>query len=111
MKRFTKTTVLGVLLFVSGNSFADNPAKGTSPSFANSNIHKLGMRFRQAMEQVQRDQKSGKLTPAQAKALRAQIGTIRKAEIADMKTNGNKTLTDTQATQLNGQLDQLQPSL
>jgi len=111
MNRFIVAIVFGFFVSVSGLSFADTAAKGPNPSFANSNIHKLGMRFRQAMEQVQRDQKSGKLTPAQAKALRAQIGTIRKAEIADMKTNGNKTLTDTQATQLNGQLDQLQPSL
>ena len=111
MNRFIVAVFLGVLMSMAGLSFADTTVKSTNPSFANSNIHKLGMRFRQAMELVQKDQKSGKITPAQAKTLRAQIGTIRKAEIADMKTNGTKTLTDTQATQLNGKLDQLQPSL
>ena len=111
MKEFIVAVVFGVSVSMAGFSFADTTAKATNPSFANSNIHKLGMRFRQAMELVQKDQKSGKLTPVQAKSLRVQLGTIRKAEIAAMKANGSKVLTDTQATQLNGQLDQLQPSL
>lgn len=77
------------------------------PVTAKSPTEKLQIRMRQQNIQIQRDEKAGKLTKAQAKALKAQVETIRKAEIADLKQNGTKTLTDPQVAELNGQLNSL----
>jgi ribosome recycling factor len=74
-------------------------------------MEKLTIRLRQQNIQVQRDEKAGKLTKAQAKALKAQVEAIRKAEIADLKQNGTKTLTDDQVNQLNQQLNTLSKSI
>jgi uncharacterized protein involved in exopolysaccharide biosynthesis len=74
-------------------------------------MDKLSIRLRQQNIQIQRDEKAGKLTKAQAKALKAQVEAIRKAEIADLKQNGTKTLTDDQVNQLNQQLNTLSKSI
>ena len=74
-------------------------------------MDKLSIRLRQQNIQIQRDEKAGKLTKAQAKALRAQVEAIRKAEIADLKQNGTKTLTDSQIVSLNQQLNGLSKSI
>jgi len=74
-------------------------------------MDKLSIRLRQQNIQIQRDEKAGKLTKAQAKALKAQVEAIRQQEITDLKQNGTKTLTDTQVGQLNGQLNTLSKSI
>lgn len=74
-------------------------------------MDKLTIRLRQQNIQIQRDQKAGKLTVAQAKTLKGQVEAIRKAEIADLKANGTKTLTDSQVAQLNEQLNTLSKSI
>jgi uncharacterized protein involved in exopolysaccharide biosynthesis len=74
-------------------------------------MDKLSIRLRQQNIQIQRDEKTGKLTKAQAKSLKAQVEAIRQQEITDLKQNGTKTLTDTQITQLNGQLNTLSKSI
>ena len=74
-------------------------------------MDKLAIRLRQQNIQIQRDQKAGKLTAAQAKALKAQVEAIRQQEIADLKQNGTKTLTDSQISQLNQQLNTLSKSI
>ena len=74
-------------------------------------MDKLTIRLRQQNIQIQRDQKAGKLTVAQAKTLKAQVETIRNAEIADLKANGTKTLTDAQIASLNEQLNILSKSI
>jgi ribosome recycling factor len=81
------------------------------PVTAKSPAEKLQIRMRQQNIQIQRDEKAGKLTKAQAKALKAQVEAIRKAEIADIKQNGTKTLTDDQVNQLNQQLNTLSKSI
>jgi len=55
--------------------------------------------------------KAGKLTAAQAKSLRDQVKAVRKQELADFKTNGNRQLTAAQISTLNQELDQLTSSL
>jgi ribosome recycling factor len=72
---------------------------------------KLSIRLRQQNIQIQRDEKAGKLTKAQAKALKSQVEAIRQQEIADLKQNGTKTLTDEQVNQLNQQLNTLSKSI
>ncbi len=74
-------------------------------------MDKLTIRLRQQNIQIQRDQKAGKLTVAQAKALKGQVEAIRKTEIADLKANGTKTLTDAQIASLNEQLNTLSESI
>jgi uncharacterized protein involved in exopolysaccharide biosynthesis len=73
-------------------------------------MEKLQTRFRQQNIQIHRDVKAGKLTKDQAKAIKAQLETVRQAEIADLKQNGTKTLTDAQVAQLNEQLNNLSKS-
>ena len=48
-------------------------------------MDKISIRLRQQNIQIQRDEKAGKLTKAQAKSLKAQVEAVRKAEMADMK--------------------------
>ena len=74
-------------------------------------IDKVTIRLRQQNIQIQRDLRLGKLTKDQAKALKAQVETIRKQEITFLKQNGTKTLTDAQVTQLNQQLNTLSKSI
>ncbi len=81
------------------------------PVTAKSPTEKLQIRMRQQNIQIQRDEKAEKLTKAQAKALKAQVEAIRQQEIADLKQNGTKTLTDDQVNQLNQQLNTLSKSI
>ena len=74
-------------------------------------MEKLSIRLRQQNIQIQRDEKAGKLTKAKAKALKAQVEAIRQQEIADLKQNGTKTLTDAQIASLNLQLNTLSKSI
>ena len=74
-------------------------------------MDKLVIRLRQQNIQIQRDLRSGKLTKDQAKVLKARVEAIRKKEIADLKQNGTKTLTDDQVNQLNQQLNTLSKSI
>jgi hypothetical protein len=67
--------------------------------------------MRQDMIQIAQDQKSGKLSKASASSLKAKVQAIRKEELADLKANGNKKLTDAQKTQLNSELDTVQASI
>ena len=72
---------------------------------------KIHLRFSHQVAQIHKEEKLGKLTKAQAKTLLANVETIRKAEIADLKQNGTKTLTDAQEIQINGQLDALSKTI
>jgi len=78
---------------------------------AKSPAEKLQIRLRQQNIQIQRDEKTGKLTKAQAKALKARVEAIRQQEIADLKQNDTKTLTDSQIATLNQQLNTLSKSI
>jgi hypothetical protein len=71
----------------------------------------LGVKFRTDMIQIQKDVKSGKLTQAQATEYRNQLKVIRKQELADMKTNGTKTLTTEQESGLVSQLEVVEKSI
>lgn len=97
------------LLFILLVILVQSVALAASPT--KTPMEKLTIRLRQQNIQIQRDQKAGKLTAAQAKTLRGQVEAIRKAEIADLKLNGTKTLTDDQIIQLNQQLNILSKSI
>lgn len=111
MKRILAVSIVVFSVGMSSLSWAASPLPTpTSPS-ANNPLHQLGMKFRTDMIQIQKDQKSGKLTQAQANQLREQIKTIHKQELADMKTNGKKEITVDQENTLMSQLEVVEKSL
>ena len=111
MKRLIAVTAVILSVGMSSISWAANTSPTpTSPS-ANTPLHQLGMKFRMDMIQIQKDVKSGKLTQAQAAEYREQLKAIRKQEMTDVKTNGNKTLTVDQENTLMSQLAVVEKSL
>ena len=101
-----KNLVFLLVLLLAQTVLAAGPSVQTK-----SPLDKLSIRLRQQNIQIQRDEKAGKLTKAQAKALKAQVETIRQQEITDLKQNGTKTLADVQMTRLNEQLNTLSKSI
>lgn len=90
---------------------AQGVAYGAGATTPKTPMEKLTIRLRQQNIQIQRDVKAGKLTKDQAKTLKGQVEAIRKQEVADLKTNGTKTLTDSQVAQLNEQLNTLSKTI
>ncbi len=72
---------------------------------------KIHLRFSHQVAQIHKEEKLGKLTKAQAKTLLANVEGIRKTEMADLKQNSTKTLTDAQEIQINSQLDALSKTI
>ena len=72
---------------------------------------KIHLRFNHQVAQIHKEEKLGKLTKAQAKTLLGNVEAIRKTEMADLKQNGTKTLTDAQEIQINSQLDALSKTI
>lgn len=99
-----RLTFMLALMLVQGTAFGAGAPTRTP-------MEKLTIRLRQMHIQISRDVKAGKLTKDQAKTLRGQVEAIRKAEIADLKQNATKTLTDDQVNQLNQQLNTLSKSI
>lgn len=95
-----------VLVMAQGAAFGAGVSTPTKTA-----MDKLTIRLRQQNIQIQRDLRAGKLTKDQAKSLKAQVETIRKQEIADLKQSGTKYLTDAQVNQLNQQLNTLSKSI
>lgn len=101
-----------VLMLAQGAAFGTGMPTPTAPKvLPNTPMNRLTIRLRQQNIQIQRDLKAGKLTKDQAKSLKAQVEAIRKAEIADLKQNGTKTLTDAQVVQLTEQLNTISKSI
>jgi hypothetical protein len=101
--------LLFVLIFAitQSSAFASPQTTPVNIHVQRSPMDKLSIRLRQQNIQIQRDEKAGKLTKAQAKGLKAQVEAIRQQEIADLKQNGTKTLTVSQEVQLNQELNSL----
>ncbi|HTC20670.1 MAG TPA: hypothetical protein VK859_07480 [bacterium] len=113
----TQKSFLKTLAFILAFAAAWRPAFAV-PQPTPVNVHiqrspldKLNIRLREHNIQIERETRLGKLTKVQAKSLKAQVEAIRKAEIANLKQNGTKTLTDTQLASLNGQLNTLSKSI
>jgi hypothetical protein len=107
MKKLALAVVSVVLVGVGSlNAATPTPTKGGTPAVQNVNE-----RMKEQMRQTQKDLKAGKLTAAQAAAVKKQILAIRQEELSDMKANGEKQLTDSQKAQLNSELDETQGSV
>jgi hypothetical protein len=109
MKRLLLATAS--LLFVSYASAvgaASQPTPGVNPSVKASAIHPLlhqvNTEMKEQWKKVMADQKGGKLTVDQAKALRQKLSDIHKQVVTDFKANPNHELTAEQAAQINQQL-------
>lgn len=100
------------LVMVQGLTFGAGMPTPTAPKvLPNTPINRLTILLRQQNIQISRDLRAGKLTKDQAKSLKVQVEAVRKQEITFLKQNSTKTLTDTQATQLNEQLNTLSKSI
>ena len=98
-------------VFILALVMAQGVAFGAGTPIPKTPMEKLTIRLRQQNIQIQRDEKVGKLTKAQTKALKAQVEAIRQQEITDLKQNGTKSLTSDQVNQLNQQLNTLSKSI
>ena len=106
--------VVLILVFnmVQSMAFAASAPTPTSGHFiAKTPMDRLHLRFNQTSAQISRETRLGKITKDQTKSLKAQVETIRKQEITDLKQDNSKTLTDAQLSQLNQQLNTLSKSI
>jgi|ERR1035441_6038324 uncharacterized protein involved in exopolysaccharide biosynthesis len=106
-----RSAFLFILVITQGVAFGAAQPTPVNVHIQRSPMDKLSIRLRQQNIQIQRDVKAGKLTKDQAKSLKTQVEAIRKQEIADLKQNGTKTLTDAQVATLNEQLNTLSKSI
>ncbi len=97
------------LLFIgaTGLAFAaETTAPAPKPVIHHPRIHEVHDRMKDQEARIKEGLKSGKLTPAQAKALRDVLKSVQAQMEADYKTNGKRELTDDQKKQLNQMLDE-----
>jgi hypothetical protein len=72
---------------------------------------KIHLRFSHQTAQINKDVKLGKLTKAQEKILMGQVEIIRKQEMAFLKADNAKVLTDSQEILINSQIDALSKTI
>ena len=72
---------------------------------------KIHLRFSHQVAQIHKEEKLGKLTKPQAKTLLSNVEGIRKTEMAFLKTDNSKQLTDAQEIEINSQLDALSKTI
>jgi len=72
---------------------------------------KIHLRFSHQVAQIHKETKLGKLTKAQEKTLMANVETIRKQELAFLKADNSKVLTEAQEVQINSQIDELSKTI
>jgi hypothetical protein len=72
---------------------------------------KIHLRFSHQVAQIHKDLKLNKLTKAQGKTLLGNVETIRKQELAFLKADNSKVLTDSQAVSINSQIDALSKTI
>jgi membrane-bound lytic murein transglycosylase B len=110
MKR--KFVVLTIIVAAATNAvFATTTTAPVSHHIPQNPTEKIHLRFSHQVAQIHKEEKLGKLTKAQAKTLLSNVEAIRKTEMADLKQNGTKTLTDAQEIQINSQLDALSKTI
>ncbi len=83
----------------------------TPPALKQPHLHQINLRTREEYTRIRKGIKKGKLTKANGTTLLSQLKAIETQEKTDLKQTGAKDLTDTQAVQLNQQLNELSKSL
>lgn len=107
MKRFI---LILVLTFAVNTAFAAN-APAPMNHIPKTLTDKVHLRINHQMAQIRKEAKLGKLTKAQEKILIGQVEAIRKQELAFLKSDNSKQLTDAQEIQINSQLDALSQTI
>jgi len=108
---FNLFVLILTLIMATGTAFATTTTAPVSHHIPQNPTEKIHLRFSHQVAQIHKEEKLGKLTKAQAKTLLTNVEAIRKIEIADLKQNGTKTLTDAQEVQINSQLDALSKTI
>jgi spore maturation protein SpmA len=107
-----KEIILAMVVMFSAGALNLNAASTPTPIKAvATEVQNVNERMKEQMRQTQKDLKAGKLTAAQATAVKKRILAIRQEELNDMKSNGEKQLTDSQKAELNSELDGTQGSI
>ena len=90
---------------IQGQARTTNQRSFSTASSQSSNTHAVSLLLRKQMRRVQLDRKSGKLSAAQAQAMKEKLRTIRQKELGFFRQNGKKQITDDQKNQLITQLN------
>jgi hypothetical protein len=117
-----KKVLVFLLLLLSNSAFAQTKApilvrtpfshhSQPTPSVHSSVNPDVNSRMQKDMEQIQEDLHSGKLSEAEATALRNKVKGVRKRELGFFKANGRKTLSESQKNQLGQDLAEVEPSI
>jgi len=108
MKRLA--VIAALTLFLGGNSLALAAAKkpGQAPRLRGPQVNakKIGARAHELTTRVNNDEKAGKLSKDQAKALRDSLKSIVSQITSDVRQNQGGDLTKSQAGELNRQLEE-----
>ena len=112
VKMLTVLILVSILIMVTNTAFASTtttpPVSHHIPQNPTEKIH---LRFSHQTAQIHKDVKLGKLTKAQEKTLMGQVETIRKQEMAFLKADNSKVLTDSQEILINSQIDALSKTI
>jgi len=104
MKALKITVMLFILLGFAGSAFTQTVSSSTH-KLKNPAHHKVHQRIRQEIRHIQMDEKSGKITAAQAQALKAKLKGVHDQQKSFYQQNHGGDLTATQSQQLNQSLD------
>ncbi len=105
MKGFKIAVVLFILWGFAGSVFSQTASSTPTHKTKNPGHHQIHQRVRQAIRKIQSDEKSGKITSAQAQALRTKLKGVHDQQKTFYQQNGGKDLTASQSQQLNQSLD------
>ena len=107
-----KMSLLVLTLILSASrAFATTTTPPVSHHIPQNPTEKIHLRFSHQTAQIHKDVKLGKLTKAQEKTLMGQVETIRKQEMAFLKADNAKVLTDSQEILINSQIDALSKTI
>jgi hypothetical protein len=106
-----KHLLLVSALLVMADMVAAAPAPTPVSRIPKTPTEKIHLRFSHQVAQIHKEEKIGKLTKAQAKTLLSNVEGIRKQEMACLKTDNSKQLTDAQEIQINSQIDALSKTI
>jgi len=110
MKKSVLILVL-TLIIATGSAFAATTTPPVSHHIPQNPTEKIHLRLSHQTAQIHKDVKLGKLTKAQEKTLMGQVETIRKQEMAFLKADNAKVLTDSQEILINSQIDSLSKTI
>lgn len=110
MKALKIILMLFILMGFAGSAFPQTVSSTPTHKLKNPGHHKVHQRLRQEIRHIQMDQKSGKITAAQAQALKAKLKGVHDQQKGFYQQNHGGDLTTSQSQQLNQSLDGISAS-